>query len=433
MHRSGSWLFKGLLVVLIVMPLVVVSQQNHYVYFQSDNKQPFYVKYKSKIISSSSTGYLILSKLNEADITIQLGFAQSSLPETTFQIALENSDKGFLVKEFPEKGWGLYDLQRLTIVYAQVKQEPVPLQTKATKDTIVTNDPFANMLSQVTQDSTVKQVTVQQPPPKQDTVSITTPNPSVTVKEKKDSIVVVPAVVAPPVVIATDSNRVAEVWQSPEKSKITQLRRYDSPEGSDYVFEVRESSGLADTIKVFISAPVVPVPAVPIPLTDTVLQPQKRDTLPELATVKTEPVIPEKKEVIVNPELKKDSIVAVQPVPKAQEPVPQPVVPQLQPVPNSNCKVVATEDDFLKLRRKMAQQSKEEQMVSEAKKTFRSMCFTSNQLKNLAVLFLSDEWRYRFYDAAFPFVTDFQNFRSLESTITDEYYKKRFQALIPTN
>jgi len=86
---------------------------------------------------------------------------------------------------------------------------------------------------------------------------------------------------------------------------------------------------------------------------------------------------------------------------------------------------------LVKLRRRMATQRKDEQMVSEAQKAFRNKCYTTAQLRNLSVLFLSDEGRYRFFDAAMPFVTDFSNFKSLGETIQDEYYKRRFLALIP--
>ena len=99
--------------------------------------------------------------------------------------------------------------------------------------------------------------------------------------------------------------------------------------------------------------------------------------------------------------------------------------------PQIICKKAASEEDFLKLRRKMAQQSKDDEMISEAQKFFKNMCFTTEQIRNLGVLFLNDEGRYRFYDAAMKYVLDFQNFGTLENTLTSTYYKKRFQALIP--
>ena len=49
----------------------------------------------------------------------------------------------------------------------------------------------------------------------------------------------------------------------------------------------------------------------------------------------------------------------------------------------------------------------------------------------MSALFLTDEGRYRFFDAALPFVTDYGNFKSLGETINDEYYKRRFIALLP--
>jgi hypothetical protein len=147
--------------------------------------------------------------------------------------------------------------------------------------------------------------------------------------------------------------------------------------------------------------------------------------------------------------VKKDTVAVVQ-QPKKEEPVikkeevaekKEPVTPPVvtEPVqkketvslPNSNCKDFATEDDLIKLRRRMASQRKDEQMVDEAKKAFRTKCFTTSQLRNLSALFLTDEGRYRFFDVALPFVTDYSNFKSLGETINDEYYKRRFIALLP--
>ncbi len=50
-------------------------------YFQTENKQQFYVKLGSKIFSSSSAGYLIVAKLKEGDYTITYGFPKNEWPE----------------------------------------------------------------------------------------------------------------------------------------------------------------------------------------------------------------------------------------------------------------------------------------------------------------------------------------------------------------
>ena len=69
-------------------------------------------------------------------------------------------------------------------------------------------------------------------------------------------------------------------------------------------------------------------------------------------------------------------------------------------------------------------------MIAVARKTFKSTCFSTEQIKNLSVLFLKDDGRYKFFDAAYPFVYDTQNFSSLQQLLTDPYFIDRFKAMI---
>lgn len=97
---------------------------------------------------------------------------------------------------------------------------------------------------------------------------------------------------------------------------------------------------------------------------------------------------------------------------------------------NSNCKKVANENDFLKLRKNMAAKSKEADMISVAKSAFKKQCYTSDQIRSLGVLLMSDASKYEFLDAAYPFASDSEKFSSLRSLLTDTYYLNRFDALI---
>jgi hypothetical protein len=103
--------------------------------------------------------------------------------------------------------------------------------------------------------------------------------------------------------------------------------------------------------------------------------------------------------------------------------------PKLQVI-NSDCRSFATEDDFYKLRKKMTAEDSDEAMIAVAKKAFRTKCYSTEQVKNLGVLFLKDEARYQFFDVAYPFVHDTYNFSTLEQQLTDEYYRNRFRAMI---
>ena len=97
---------------------------------------------------------------------------------------------------------------------------------------------------------------------------------------------------------------------------------------------------------------------------------------------------------------------------------------------NSDCKAFAAVEDFLKLRKKMASESSDDNMIKVAKKAFHSKCFSTEQIKNLSFLFLTDGGKYVFFDIAYPFVSDSDQYNTLQSQLTDSYYINRFKAMI---
>lgn len=98
--------------------------------------------------------------------------------------------------------------------------------------------------------------------------------------------------------------------------------------------------------------------------------------------------------------------------------------------PKADCPAQATDNDFFRLRKSMAGRTSDEEMIEDARKYFRKMCFSTEQVRNLSVLFLTAAGKYGFFDAAYLHVSDQQQFATLESEIRDPYYAKRFKALI---
>lgn len=94
------------------------------------------------------------------------------------------------------------------------------------------------------------------------------------------------------------------------------------------------------------------------------------------------------------------------------------------------CIELADDNDFIHLRRMMTKEDEESQMISAALMMFKEKCFSVSQIKNLAVLFLNDEAKYKFLETAFPFVSDMAYFKSLESLLSEEKNVKRFKELI---
>ena len=86
--------------------------------------------------------------------------------------------------------------------------------------------------------------------------------------------------------------------------------------------------------------------------------------------------------------------------------------------------------DLEKLKKKMVSSNTDDKMIQTAKKYIEDKCVTTDQVKSLGLLFLTDDGRYNFFDALYKNVYDISAFSSLQSQLIDPYYKKRFQAML---
>ena len=106
----------GLLLFLFLFTSINTSaQKDHFLYFQTEGKQSFYIKLDNKIFSSSASGYLIIPKLNEGKYVITFGFPKNEWPEQVINYKLEK-DAGLVLKNFGEKGWEVVNLQSLNVI-----------------------------------------------------------------------------------------------------------------------------------------------------------------------------------------------------------------------------------------------------------------------------------------------------------------------------
>jgi len=99
MLRPALKHFVGV-IFIFSFALIAKAQQTHFVYLQTENSQPFYVKINNKVMSSSPAGYLILSKLQDGDHKLNVGFPKREFPEEHFQILIDKNNLGFLLKNF---------------------------------------------------------------------------------------------------------------------------------------------------------------------------------------------------------------------------------------------------------------------------------------------------------------------------------------------
>ena len=97
---------------------------------------------------------------------------------------------------------------------------------------------------------------------------------------------------------------------------------------------------------------------------------------------------------------------------------------------NSDCKAIAWDNDVDKLRIKMLGEKDVDNKITLARKIFKTKCFSASQIKGLTELFVTDQDKYKFLDAAYPFVVDTDNFKQLSYLLSDDYYVKRFRTMV---
>ena len=418
--------------LLLFSVLSSSAQKLYFVYLQTEGSQPFFVKLNERIQSSTGSGYLILSRLRDSTYTFSVGFPQNQYPEQRFSISINRRDHGYILKNFGEKGWGLFNLRDLSVQMGSAVSTNSSIQEQSEGKSV---SAFTDILSKAADDPSLKE----KPPPlpqekKAEPAIIAVVNKEETRQEQKTE---------PPVKEVVKKEEPKTVQKSEDKpavsetsvsvtntfkpTSITRQSQSLTNEGFGMVFIDQYPDGSNDTIQIIIPQPkmLAVIKEEPVKNEPLKQEPVKEETKKE-EIKKSEPV----KEVTSKKKSKKDE-------PKKEEvrfietEIKQPVNDNL-PVKmrKNNCKGVATDSDFLKLRKKMAGEEDDDDMVDEARKYFKTTCFSTIQIKNLSALFLDDLGKYKFFDLAYLFVSDPENFHQLQSELKNEYYINRFRTML---
>lgn len=466
-------------IVLLFMVAIAFSQKVYFVYLQTDMEQPFYVRINEKVFSSSSSGYLILSRLKDSTYNIRIGFPGDKWPEQSFKINIAGKDRGYQVKNFPDKGWGLIDLQTLAI---QMSAEGAPRTSQADDSDV---SPFTAVLALASGDPTLKEKPqiiqavskVESPakeesavaPPEQpqagvitrtdipmtkmeaeplkdeqqakeekpvspengvvkntakdeakidikDTVQVQSPANVDTLAKKQDEAIALkeeekamkeektnpdPTPAKPEEVAVTDQQKtiVAEQPGNIESYKPSRVRKKSessTTEGFGLTFIDEYPDGTADTVRLMI--------------------PNQRtySNTAKGPTGSKEQAKEERQFLDISSDATGTNTAGDQAVAKQSRMI--------------MCSAVASETEFLKLRRNMAAKNSEEGMMNEAAKAFKSKCFSVVQVKNLSALFLDEANKYKFFQAAYTHVSDPANFATLQSELKDERLVGEFRS-----
>ena len=392
------------------MSVSALAQGYHFIYIQADGQQPFYLKYNGKNYSSSSIGYLILPKLSDGNFTVQIGFPKDLYPEQAFNLSVAGQDYGYALKSFADKGWGLFNFQTTDVV---MNVNVAVVQT-APAQTVVTNtsNPFGNMLADAINDSTLNQ---QRVAPENNTAKTIAP-----VATKDTAVIGVSkpvdnnAAALQPYNTQASIDSLVKVYSNSDSALvkkaitdtatgIVKSSENTTSSGTDLTFV--DNSG-KDTIHAF------------IPSADTVSTTQKADAAEADKNKAGNPFFNGSNSNATT--VQQPSFVDTASLMGITANV----------ITNSNCQKMMSSYDIEKLRKKIAKSDSQDEILAIIKKSLRDKCMTTEQVKDFGNLFSSDENRYNFYDAVYPFVSDSFNFPQLQSTLIDTYYKSRFKALL---
>ena len=461
------------------------SQRVYFIYLQSDNSQPFYARLDEKVYSSTSSGYLIISSLRDTTHQLAIGFVSAGIPEHRFNINLNRKDRGYLIKNFGERGWGLFDMQDLVII------SPLGEKSTSMKTERLPSNQFMDMLVRAADDTTLRNRPVfaieeKKPEPvKSKEEAITRIDPPVNVttedatstkqekkKDKQKDKAQSETVKTDNIPVKVDSSALVKKADPPSESKTTETKTADPKEaevknetGNEINTQTKPAeSKLVEKKELGVKEPVQENNISVKSKTDTVVVAQTRK--PEantgsLASKESEFVrstVLRRSEssttegfgltfVDLMPNGDTDTIKIMIPnQPKAFGAKEQQERPRedkrfleigMDSVQDAavvkkpaNCKDVATDTDFFKLRKKMAAASTDESMLNEARKAFRTKCYSTEHIKNISTLFLRDEAKYKFFDAAYAAVSDPSNYGTLQGELKDEYYVNRFKAML---
>jgi hypothetical protein len=396
-------MLNRLLLSLVFVAIVssAIGQRIYFVYIQSESGQPFFVKMQESVFSSTASGYIVLSRLKDSTYTFAIGFPGNQFGEQKFTCSIQARDHGYLLKNAAGQGWALYDLQNASVIQGideGQKTRPgagkpvsafTELLSKAADDSTLKEDIVISSYEQATDKNPVQ--TADAKTVKKDSVSVSQRNENAeTVKPVSGNQVTTVAAQKeekPNAVQATSTEEKTAInMQAPfERTRVTRKSETSTTAGFGLVYTDEYPDGRTDTISILIPD----------------------DNKYQLV------VNEQKNEGQQQPDVKKETNGETTKI-----------------ITPNNCHEVASDDDFFRLRKKMAAQKHTDKMLAEAEKVFRTKCFSTEQLRNLSTLFLTNEGKYKFFDAAYSKVSDLENFPSLQAELTDAYYIKRFKAML---
>ena len=406
-------MYKGFILLLLVMSASrMAAQDKQVIYIENETRQPFYVQMNGQIYSSTTSGYIVLVQLVKGRYNFVIGFPQDLYPEQPFSVKIDNYDKELTLKKINEKSFALVDMIDSVMLMAGNTQdtaalvEAKPVTPVIKKDSIMAfTEPVivkdsalvinTGGQSAAAKDSTLATAIINQTPliikdttavsPVKDTLTAVNPifiTEATTQKINTDSVKKETPIANVQAVASETSPIIVPVQNNAPVTNTTVSKTFEkvSKTGTDLIY-IDKSGSKIDTVAIYIPT-----------TTQTAVKPKVKSAAPAL-------VVP----VQTNVTADKTNAVPLKPA--------------------------ATTADFLKTRLDMAGATTEEDMLKAAKISFKTKSFTTEQVKNLGFLFLTEKGKLRFFEMAKPAISDINQFSTLVNQFTQPELIAKFSSL----
>jgi hypothetical protein len=380
-----------------------MAQGSNFVYLQTEPQEPFYVKINGDLLSSSASGYLIVSRLTDSIYPMSIGFPENKWKEQQYRLPVYKAGTGYVLRFSSEKGWALVDLKTREIINSihtdaekigkpakqiqSQKQELDVAIVKKEKENSKPTESFASLLAKASGDEELL-TPVQSRVDSAASVSIASASP----KTNADTIVVAKKIIVadPPVVKVEEIKKIDSVdlqkelaakvsTASPMKkdktdfsSVISKTAESSTTEGFGLQYVDKFSSGQVDTIQLLI--------------------PNQKQTAEVVKSLSQN----------INKGI--DSFI--------------------------HCNSLASYDDFISLEKNMKAAQSDVEKAAFAKKTFAAMCFNCEQIKRLSLLIENLEVKYNFFLDAYQATSNRSAFGAMLNELNEKEIAERFKLLL---
>lgn len=376
-----------------------LAQNYHFVYLQSANRQPYTVQLNEQNYASTAGGYMIIPRLMPGNHQIQLQWQQNPSLVLNFDIPVSDQDAGYNLSKGENGNWQLTGLSNELVIAATMpsnSQSSTVAQTTQIQN--ITNPSTNNNQSSAAATSTTTTAVKPLTASAAEANSVNTNN-SGAVSTTTDA-TIKKQVMPKPVTHATNNSNVAKTFERM------------SAEGLDQIYVV-QGVNKPDTVAVFIPLKQAP----------------KAEVKP--AEVPAIPQMP--KEVVTTVATNKIDSSSNLNATNNNQNTNNPNIDNTVQRNNAQTCQPATKEDFNSTRIAMASSNTDAAMIDAAKKAFEKKCYTVEQIKNLGVLFLSQQNRLQFFIAARPHLVDAANFGSLVNEFIDPNVINQFKKLDNSN